>query len=333
MPTKLPPTAACVLLLAAACASDVQPQRSALAVQPPSGDTVAILPDTQFYACAYPDIFERQAQWLAEHGPERGIALVLHTGDIVDSDLDAQWQVAGDSMARLRGAVPYLVTSGNHDLMPDRGSHLGDYFDASELTRYTWEAGTFDPWRPDSSYAVVVLAGRPWLFMGLEFAPRDAVVQWASEVLAAHADMPAVLFTHAYLYADGQRYDRTVQPMQPYHPDLFAMTPEQGHHDGEDLWRELIEPHENVRLVVSGHVIPDGVARSISLRASGSVVHELLANYQTCDLCPCSEAEGGGGYLRLLRFGADGRSIAVETYSPYFDVRLTDTENQFELRY
>ena len=330
--TKLLPTAISALLLAA-CALDAQPQRSAFALTPPTGDTVAILPDTQFYACAYPDIFERQAQWLAEHSAERGIALVLHTGDIVDSDLDEQWQVAGDSMARLRDAVPYLVTSGNHDMLPDRSSRLGEYFDSSELHHYTWESGSFDPWRPDSSYAVVMLAGRPWLFMGLEFAPRDAVVQWASDVLAAHAEMPALLFTHAYLYADGQRYDRSVLPMQPYHPDLYAMTPEQGHHDGEDLWRELVEPHENVRVVVSGHVIPDGVARSISLRASGSVVHELLANYQTCDFCPCSEAEGGGGYMRLLRFGADGESISVETYSPYFDVHLTDSENQFELRY
>jgi hypothetical protein len=184
--------------------------------------------------------------------------------------------------------------------------------------------------RLDNAFAVVELAGTRWLFVGLEFGPRDAVVRWAADVLRAHAELPALVFTHAYLYSDGRRYDRARMPPQPYHPDLYALTPEQGINDGEDLWRTLIEPNPNVRLVLSGHVIPDGTARAVAIRADGSRVHELLANYQLCDLCPCAEVEGGGGYLRLLEFDAQGQ-VQVSTYSPYLDAWLQDAENEFML--
>jgi hypothetical protein len=290
--------------------------------------TLVVLPDTQFYACAYPTIFQQQVDYVLGNIESKRIAAVVHTGDIVDQDVAEQWQVAADNLLRLNGKVPYLLTTGNHDLAPGRASLIGEYFGDSQAQGgvVTREAG-----RPDNSFAVVELAGRSWLVLGVEFGPRAAVVQWASEVLAAHADLPAILFTHAYLYSDGRRYDRAIQPLQPYHPDSYGFTPEQGIADGEDLWRELIEPHENVQLIVCGHVIPDGTARSIATRRSGTRVHQLLANYQFCDTCPCVASEGGGGYLRLLRFEDGGRAVRVSTYSPHRDASLTDPDNQFEL--
>jgi hypothetical protein len=163
--------------------------------------------------------------------------------------------------------------------------------------------------------------------LGLEFGPRDAVVEWANRVLERYADVPAIVFTHAYLYGDGLRYDRR-RGGQEHHPDQYAITPEQGIADGEDLFRKLVVPNENVRVVLSGHVIPDGVAYAESKRPSGSVVHEILANYQTCAVCPCDEAEGGGGFLRLLQLEGDG-TMHVRTYSPHRDQWLDDPDNSF----
>jgi hypothetical protein len=143
--------------------------------------------------------------------------------------------------------------------------------------------------------------------------------------------MPAVLFTHAYLYADNERYDRARQPLQPYHPDSYGVTPNQGIADGQDIWETLVVPNSNVRLVLSGHVIPDGTARSSIVMPSGRVVHEVLTNYQLCDSCPCAEVEGGGGYLRRFDLDASGAVLHVSTYSPHKDEYLTDAENQFDL--
>jgi hypothetical protein len=288
---------------------------------------VVLLPDTQFYACAYPEIFQAQVQWIAEQTAAQQIALVLHTGDLVDSDVPAQWDVI-TSLHGLDDVVPYMLTSGNHDLDAERASLIAEYFDP---TAFAADVRFREPTRPDNAYAVIHVAGRDWLFLGLEFAPRDAVVKWASGVLASHATLPSVLFTHAYLYSDGQRYDRAIVPTQPYHPDRYRVTPKEGINDGEDLWRKLVLANENVRLVLSGHVIPDGTARSIAMRPSGSVVHEVLTNYQTCELCPCDEAEGGGGYLRILKFDENSDRVHVSTYSPYKDAWLTDPENAFDL--
>lgn len=305
------------------CASDPPPGSDD---DPVVRDRVIVLPDTQFYACAYPNIFQQQARWIVEHQRDQAIALVVHTGDIVDQDVSAQWQVAAGSLHMLDGVVPYLVTCGNHDLSAARTSQIGSYFDPAAAGAEVRDSGRFD-----NAYRVVEIAGTPWLVLGLEFGPRDAVVEWASDILQMHADLPAIVFTHAYLYSDGQRYDRNRTPPQPYHPDGYGFTPEQGINDGEDLWRKLIEPHENVRLVLSGHVIPDGTARSVATRASGTRVHQLLANYQRCDLCPCTEVEGGGGYLRILRFTPDARTLEVTTYSPHLEMSLHDEENEFTL--
>ena len=309
-----------------ACADDVPLDHDAGAS---NAKTLVVLPDTQFYACAYPEIFEHQARWVVEQRRARGIAMLLHTGDVVDLDMPAQWQVAARSMHMLDGKVPYLISTGNHDLSLMRGSLVSDYFDGRAMRALDLEFAAFDAARIDNTYAVVQLDGRDWLMLGLEFGPRDAVVAWADKVLRDHRELPAVLFTHAYLYSDGERYDRAHAPHQPYHPDDYAFTPEQGINDGQDLWAKLVEPHENVRLVLSGHVIPDGTAHSSVARASGSTVHQVLANYQRCDACPCSEVEGGGGYLRVLEFNAD--AIHVTTYSPHRDEWLTDAENDFTL--
>jgi DNA repair exonuclease SbcCD nuclease subunit len=312
-----------------ACDHDIDAPDAA----PPDLDARAlvVLPDTQFYACAYGEIFERQTRWVAEQREARGIGLVLHTGDIVDSDIDAQWQLAADSFQALAGSVPFMVTTGNHDLSAGRNTLFPQYFKPSELDVFDLEAESFEPGQSDNSYAVVRLADRDWLVVGMEFGPRDRIVEWAAQVLKEHAQLPAILFTHAYLYSDGTRYDRAHDPHQSYHPDDYGQTPEQGINDGEDLWNKLVVPHENVRLVLSGHVIPDGIARSSVRRESGAPVHQVLANYQRCDRCPCAEVEGGGGYLRLLEFEQD--AIRVSTYSPHYDRWLHDDDNDFELEF
>ncbi|HEX7481583.1 MAG TPA: hypothetical protein VF331_27510 [Polyangiales bacterium] len=150
-------------------------------------------------------------------------------------------------------------------------------------------------------------------------------------MLSTNADLPSVLFTHAYLYSDGKRYDRSISPRQSYHPDTYQYTPSEGINDGEDIWQKLVEPHENVRLLLSGQVIPDGTARSTATRKSGSQVQQVLANYQLCASCPCQQVMGGDGYLRGLEFDQDGKNIRVSTYSPYLDAPLTDGENELTL--
>jgi hypothetical protein len=94
--------------------------------------------------------------------------------------------------------------------------------------------------------------------------------------------------------------------------------------DGEEMFQALVRDFEQVELVVSGHVLNDGLGRLTSEQREGGLVHQILANYQEREL-------GGAGYLRLMTFDETGSRVRVGTYSPYLDQWLTDPDNQFEL--
>jgi hypothetical protein len=304
--------------------------------------TLVVLPDTQFYAAGYPEIFRAQTTWIAENHVAANLVAVLHEGDIVDGANDpAQWQVASDSFARLDGVLPYLVLAGNHDEDADRHGLMDQYFPPSRFNQYPWFMGTFEAGKTENSVATVRIGSSVWLLLALEFGPRHAVVAWADAILKAFPTTPAILVTHAYLYNDGSRYDVNKTPPQSFEPDGYNYTPLEGMNDGEELWQKLIVGNENVKLVLSGHCLGDpanampAAARLTSVRPSGSKVHQMLANYQICADMSCftdyPELRGGNGYLRLLEFDETGGTIHVRTYSPYLRQYLTDDSEDFTL--
>ncbi len=302
--------------------------------------TFVVLPDTEYYASSWPEVFDAQTRWILEHRDEQRIAFVLHTGDIVDRDVAEQWDVASRAMHRLDGEVPYVVTAGNHDYghIADRMGMGNTYFPPSALEGEPWFGGTFEPDHIENSFSVFDVEGGRWLVIALEFGPRDEVLAWAGDVLRAHADTPAIVITHAYLYRDGTRYDPVGSPDQAYNPHDYVMMQQPGSsiNDGAEMWTKLIEPNPNVRFVFSGHDVsgegipPGTAARLDSTRSDGTVVHQILANYQTCTSAPCAEVHGGDGFLRLVRVRADGR-VELETYSPHLDRSLDDAPNHFSL--
>lgn len=296
--------------------------------------TVVVLPDTQYYAASYNSVFHAQTNWIAAQKPVLDVAAVLHVGDIVDADNAPQWAVAKAAMSTLdQAAIPYLLVPGNHDYGDaNRGTKIDTYFGPAAMP---WITGTMTAGQIENSYALFAIGSVQWLVLGLEFGPRDAVMTWADKVLAAYPDRPAIIVTHAYLYHDGHRYDIDVSggdPSQPSYqawiPQFYGYTASQGINDGERIWQKLVLPHPNVRLVFCGH--DTGYARLSSRRPDGSVVHQMLSDFQWYRTDQ-PDYYGGGGYLRILHFDYDRGQISVETYSPYLDTHLGDEQNQFTL--
>jgi hypothetical protein len=295
--------------------------------------TVVVLPDTQYYAAAYPEVFAGQTSWIRDQKSVLNIAAVLHVGDVVDaSSSDDQWAVANSAMRKLDGLVPYVLVPGNHDTDANRKGLMDTYFGPASMP---WITGTMTAGQIENNYALIDIGGRHWLVVGLEFGPRDAVLAWADTVLKAYPDRPAILLTHAYLYSDGTRYNLAVagtdpnqQSYQYWYPAYYGFTPSQGINDGEMMWQKLVLPNPNVRLVFSGH--QTGSARLSSTRPDGSVVHQMLSDYQWFNI-DASDYYGGGGYLRVLQLDYGKKTIQVQTYSPYLQQYLTDDANQFTL--
>ncbi len=271
--------------------------------------TLAVLPDTQIYAELYPDIFTGQTRWIVKNRASRNIALVLHEGDIVNHNIPEQWANAKNSLALLDGVVPYVLVPGNHDL-PGR---LNEYFPVDLYRSLPTFGGVYQRGRLDNSYHLFRAGDRNWLVIALQWGPRDGVVRWASKVLDKYPNRTAIIVTHAYLYSDNTRYDHVNRSDQSWCPSV---------NDGQELWQKLVSKHANVAFVFCGHM--PGVGRLTSEGIHGNRVHQLLANYQSCP-------EGGEGYMRLIEFLPDGKTVQVKTYSPYLDRYLTNDQEQFVL--
>ncbi len=311
----------------------------------PTGFSIVVLPDTQYYASDWPDIFTAQTRWIVENRDAMRIAFVLHTGDVVDADVPAQWVPAAQALQMLDGQIPYAMTAGNHDYfnLADRMGMINTYFPPSRFAQNPWFGGTYESGHLENSFSVFSAGQGRWLVLALEFGPRDEVLAWADSVLKLFRDTPAIVITHAYLYRDGRRYDVNASPPQQFNPHAYVMMGQPGTtiNDGEEIWNKLIVGNGNVKLVFSGHDVsggglPPGTAsRLTSMRPDGTMVHQVLANYQTCTGAPCGTfngrvVRGGNGFLRIVRFSAvDG--IGVSTYSPYLDESLHDPANEFVL--
>jgi hypothetical protein len=312
-----------------------------------------VLPDTQYYSSSWPDIFTSQTRWVVDNRQAQKIAFVLHTGDIVDSDVPAQWMPASQSLQLLDGQIPYAITAGNHDYfnLADRMGLVNSYFPPSHFAADPWFGGTYEDGHVENNFSLFPAGAGRWLVIALEFGPRDEVLAWADSVLKIYRDVPAIIITHAYLYHDSTRYDFSgAHGAQNFNPHSYIISGQPGTsvNDGEQIWQKLIAPNGNVKLVFSGHDVsqnslpPGTTGRLTSTRSDGSMVHQILANYQTCLGPPCetfddgsgapaATVRGGNGYLRILRFSPADQTIAVTTYSPYVDQYLTDDGNQFTL--
>jgi hypothetical protein len=294
--------------------------------------TIVSLPDTQYYAARHPEILAAQTDWILRRRDAERLAFVVHEGDIVDADDRGQWQRAAESLRRLDGAVPYVLTAGNHDYARSgdhitRNTSLDAFFPGSAFGLTACARPTFEPGRIENSCQIIDTPGGPWLVLSLEFGPRDAVLAWADQMAKRYASTPAIVVTHAYLASDDSRYDHLKRHDQLWTPYRYLRGDAPGQvNDGEEIWRKLVLGNDNIAFVLCGHDLGDGIGRLTSVRPDGTKVHQLLANYQMGEL-------GGAGYLRLLQFLPDQRRVRVRTYSPYLDRFKTDSDNDFTLDY
>jgi hypothetical protein len=76
-------------------------------------------------------------------------------------------------------------------------------------------------------------------------------------------------------------------------------------------------------MVLNGHVGGDGLGYLESTGDHGNTVYQMLLNTQF-------EANAGNGWLRVLEFLNDGKTVRARTYSPFLTLSRTDVANQFE---
>jgi 3',5'-cyclic AMP phosphodiesterase CpdA len=294
--------------------------------------SLVILPDVQYYNETFPGLFELQTQWIRSHADTLRIQYVLLPGDITNTNSDKNWENASCALGLLDGRVPYAMCTGNHDCGPggnaaDRTTGLDRTFPYERLAGWSGLAGVKTAGQMANSYHLFEAPDLSrWLILTLEWAPTDSTLQWASEILAKYPDRKAILVVHAYLYYDDSRYDwKAKGKKQEWNPHDYPTQP--AGNDGQEIWDKLIRRHNNVFLVVSGHVIGDGTGLLISRTDGGNSVIQMLVNYQS----PIQDI-GGRAWLRVLTFSKDLKKITCWSYSPLLKQMRSEPDQLFELR-
>ncbi|WP_101690459.1 metallophosphoesterase [Dysgonomonas massiliensis] len=330
--------------------------------------SMIFLPDVQNYSKFGRNqaILDLMMSWIEENIDTLNIKLVMCPGDLVEQNDrishgisgnqsgEKQWEFVSQSFSKLDGKVPYILTTGNHDYTYDsngnKKSRYKDFFpiDKNFLNRKIIRQNTLndegEQTTENAAYEMTTPHGDNFLFLALEFAPRDTVVSWAKNVvnLKQYADHRVVLMTHEYMDRKAQRTsgEMKVTCYNPYYVDGDITKRKQLISDankGEDLWNKLINESKNIGLVLCGHI--SGESFRSDKNKAGKTVNQMLFDAQS--MGGGHYGNGGDGWLRIFEFYPDKKTVKVKTFSPLFAISpstqslawKTDAANEFIFKF
>lgn len=300
--------------------------------------TMILVPDTQSYVKfgRNQPILDLMTTWIREQIDPLNIKLVLQVGDLVEHNGllnpdgiignqpgKSQWEAVARSFGKLDARVPYIATTGNHDYgilnVENRQTEFNKYFpvDKNFLTQRMLRDVALDedgmPTLTNASYEFTSPEGRKFLVLVLEFAPREANLQWGIDIVnqEKYQDHTVILLTHSYLNYKNEHIESEGYPITDANY-------------GKAVWEKLVKPSKNIQLVFSGHIGgPDVKERHVGFRtdtnAAGKKVHQMTFNAQA--LGGGWHGNGGDGWLRILEF--NGNTVLVNTFSPLFAISPT----------
>lgn len=303
----------------------------------PGSWTLILLPDPQTYMKfgRNQGIFELMTGWIEENINALNIKMVLCTGDLVEQNellvtdnvngnrpSRAQWLAISKAFDKLDGKVPYILAAGNHDFgyknIENRKSNYNTYFPAHRnvLNAQSLKEVTYNidgiPTIENAAFEFISPHNRKFLFLNLEFAPRNAVMEWAKNVVnkKAYKNHTVAILTHSYLNAKNEHIEKEHYPITD------------GNY-GKAIWENLVHPSNNIQMVFSGHI---GAVNNFRAHV-GYKVDENSANKKVNQITFNAQALGGGwhgnggnGWLRILEFLPDGKTVKMHTFSPFFAI-------------
>lgn len=301
----------------------------------PASFSMVVLPDLQNYSKydTNQPAFELMAAWIASQIENLNIKAVLCPGDLVEQNnwiipdgkngnqtSEQQWRSVSKAFERLDNKIPYIISLGNHDYGyksgENRESEFQNYFPANRNP--TWAKHLISAYPnyfgkmtlENAAFEFNIPNWNKILVIATEFAPRDEVLIWAKELSSSdvYKNHRVIILTHSYMKNDGSRIVS----------EKYKMTPA---NYGEAIWEKLIYPASNIEMVICGHhaVIGDyekSVGQRMDKNSIGRDVFQMMFNTQT--LGGGWRGNGGDGWLRILEFLPDGKTIKVKTYSPLF---------------
>lgn len=318
--------------------------------------SMIVYPDPQGYVkyAENQPIFELMTAWTAYNIQRLNIKAVLCTGDLVEfnelliadpgmsnqNSLE-QWKATSKAFEWLDGKIPYINCLGNHDYgyksSEKRITNFSTYFPVNRNS--LWKnclaevANNYEE-KPTLENAAYEFSHANWgkiLVVVLEFSPRDEILDWAKKICNSgkYKNHKVILLTHSFMDYKGERYVKENYRISPANY-------------GKDIWERVVYPCPNVKLVICGHDAREGsFEQNVGFRTDKNVadknVYQMMWNAQTAG--GGWEGNGGDGWLRILEFMPDGKTIKVRTFSPLLAISeagasqawRTEKYDQFEI--
>ena len=265
---------------------------------------IAVLPDIQHNTEAYEIQLRKYFAWVRDNAEAYNIKLVMSVGDMVNTCTPEQMAVVSEAASVLDGVVPFMPLMGNHDYPNYERDFMlwNEYFPYAKYSQYDYFGGAFEEGRMDNYYYIMNIHGEDYLFMGLEVCVRPAVAQWANEVIASHSNHKVIIVTHAYLSVDSEIIGAgTSDSNGRFKNDGMEAT---------ELYDCLISQHDNILLMVSGHVHHYSTGRRTDVTASGHIVNSL--GFDTAQI---ERYYGTAGMVDFLGFTDGSNTVQVNSYS------------------
>ena len=321
------------ILCASAIAVSAQHRADPQKLVDPESFSMILLGDPQGYTKydINQPLFDLCTAWIADNIEPLKIKAVLCTGDLVEQNDNnvlnrkmlnqtsrEMWEAASQALKRLDNKVPYIIAAGNHDYGYKAAENGRTYFpDYIPFERNsTWRNICVSEFpnregRASLENSAFEFDEPGWgkiLVIAVEFVPRDEVLQWAKDLVnkPEYKNHKVIFITHSYLDIGNKRVTK----------DGYKISPQ---NSGQAIWEKLIYPSSNIRLVLCGHVgrgtgeYENNVAYRVDKNSAGKDVSQMTFNVQYVGGGP--EGNGGDGWLRILEFMPDGKTIQfIEDY-------------------
>jgi predicted phosphodiesterase len=285
---------------------------------------IAFLPDIQYMTQSYPGSLQIMIDYLVEKGKTKNIQYVLGLGDITNSNTATEWSTILHQTNRLNGYLPYALTPGNHDGINSGGKEVLDNIYAKKTGHYYQlvekNGGFFNKDSVRNTYHTFTVGEIDYLVIALDFGATDDILTWAGELLNSHPNHRAIILTHGYLNSDGTTLDSNDYAS----PDTYVRSL----NSGEDIWEKLVSKHENIAMIVSGHMHHDTIVVTPREGDAGNTVYQILMDPQST----CKKL-GGLGAIGMMYFTADGNHAKVEYYSTVFDKYFAESNKAIKLTF
>lgn len=265
----------------------------------------SVIGDTQVVSYAHPENMSDIYDYVVENIDKNKTKHVFGLGDITDASAYREWDVAKREIGKMDGVVSYSLVRGNHDTVARFNNAFGEnspyaeqYIDCYSVgyanTVHEFSAGILD-----------------YLVVTLDYGAGDEVLEWANGVIEGYPNHNVIISTHSYKKMDGTFVEKNTCAFN----------------SGEDIWNKLVKKHENIVLVLNGHVTntsDNDIGFTEDIGEQGNTVRSLVINPQYLD-----NKLGVCGLVAELYFSADGKNVDVQYYSTVRKQYYRVSQNHF----